>query len=163
MMVNCYVNRPRSKGQVTLSSSDPLERPVIDPGYLRDPEDVKVLTAGARWCLKILGERSLEPYRKDPAFPASIEHDAAALESFIRQDASTFWHVSGTCRMGVDDDAVVDPELRVHGLKGLRVVDASVMPNVVSSNTNASTIMIAEKASDMIRGRAPLAPIPNAA
>jgi len=158
MMVSCYVNRPRSAGQVTLSSPDPLERPVIDPNYLRDPEDVKVLMAGACWCLKILGGRSLERYRTNPVFPASMEHNDAALETFIRHDASTFWHVSGTCRMGVDRDAVVDPELRLRGLEGLRVVDASVMPHVVGANTNASTIMIAEKASDMIRGRPPLSP-----
>jgi len=163
MMVNCYVNRPRSTGQVTLSSSDPLERPVIDPNYLRAPEDVEVLTAGARWCLKILGGPSLEPYRTKPVFPASIEHDDDALKTFIRLEASTFWHVSGTCRMGADRNAVVDPELRLHGIEGLRVVDASVMPYVVGANTNASTIMIAEKASDMIRGLPPLAPTSHAA
>lgn len=158
-----YVNRPRSFGQVTLASPDPLDRPVIDPNYLSDPEDISVLGVGVRWSLRILGGRPLQQYRVRAAFPESLEHNDDALEQFIRREATTFWHVSGTCKMGIDRAAVVDPALRLHGLDGLRVVDASVMPQVVGANTNAATIMIAEKAADMIRGRSSLPRISDAA
>lgn len=158
-----YVNRPRSAGQVTLASSDPLDRPVIDPNYLGDPDDMRVLMAGVRWNLKILSRRALEPYRARAAFPDSLEHDDDALQTFIRRNASTIWHVSGTCKMGTDSTAVVDPALRLRGLEGLRVADASVMPHVVGANTNAAVIMIAEKAADMIRERSTLRATADAA
>lgn len=163
MGANAYVNRPRSTGRVTLASSDPLDRPVIDPNYLADPEDLRVLMAGVRWNLKILGGSPFAKFRKCAMFPDSLAQDDDTLQAFIRERATTIWHVSGTCRMGTDNAAVVDPELRLRGLEGLRVVDASVMPHIVGANTNASVIMIAEKASDMIRKRSPLRATADAA
>jgi choline dehydrogenase len=114
-----------------------------------------------RWNLKILGGRPLEQFQR--AVFRALEHDDDALQTFIRHHATTFWHVSGTCKMGTDSAAVVDSALRLRGLEGLRVVDASVMPHVVGANTNASVIMIAEKASDMIRERSPLRATADAA
>ena len=151
-----YVTRPCSTGEVTLSSPDPLHRPVINPNYLSDPEDMRVLMAGVRWNLKILAGSAFEPFRARTTFPDALESDDDALRAFIRREGTTYWHVSGTCKMGADNSAVVDAELRLRGLEGLRVVDVSVMPHVVGANTNAAVIMIAEKASDMIRSHAPL-------
>ena len=156
MGFTCWVNRPCSTGQVTLSSSDPLDRPIIDPNYLAHPEDMRVAMAGVRWNLRILGGSAFEPLRTRSAFPESLQGDDDALRAYIRREGTTIWHVSGTCKMCTDDSAVVDAELRCHGVERLRIVDASVMPHVVSANTNAAVIMIAEKASDMVRGRVPL-------
>ena len=152
----CYVNRPSSTGQVTLSSADPLDRPVIDPNYLSDPEDLRVAMAGVHWNLEILKGRGFDSLRVAGTFPERLPDDDDALEGHIRREGTTFWHVIGTCKMGNDGSAVVDATLRLHGMDRLRVVDASVMPRVVSGNTNAAVIMIAEKASDMIRSLPPL-------
>ena len=152
----CCVTRPRSAGQVTLSSTDPLDRPVIDPNYLGEPEDLRVAMAGVRLNLEILRGRAFQSLRSPGTFPPHLPDNDVALETHIRGHATTVWHVCGTCKMGKDGTSVVDAALRVHGLDGLRVVDASVMPRIVTANTNAAVIMIAEKASDMIRGRSPL-------
>lgn len=149
--LTAYVNRPRSKGQVTLSSADPLDRPRIDPGYFSDPDDLLCLVAGVRWNLKILYGRAFDNIRGTELSPGITIRDDAGLEDFVRRTASTTWHPTATCRMGIDTTAVVDPALRVNGVTGLRVVDASIMPTIVSGNTNAPTIMIAEKAADLIR------------
>ena len=146
-----YVNRPRSTGQVTLSSADPLDRPRIDPNYFSDPDDLRCLVAGVRWNLKILYGHAFDDIRGAELSPGIDIRDDAGLEDFVRRTASTTWHPTTTCRMGVDARAVVDPSLRVNGVTGLRVVDASIMPTIVSGNTNAPVIMIAEKAADLIR------------
>lgn len=148
--VSTYVNRPRSKGRVKLGSADPLDRPVIDPNYLSDAEDMRLAVAGVRHSLQVLAHSAFDGVRVGTVQGVSAQDDDITLQAYVRERAQTAWHVSGTCKMGVDAMAVVDPELRVHGMQGLRVVDVSVMPNVVSSNTNAAVIMIAEKAADMV-------------
>ncbi|MGJ0505556.1 MAG: GMC family oxidoreductase [Methylocystis sp.] len=148
-----YINRPRSRGAVTIASADPLARPVVDFNYLSDPRDLRCAVAGVRWNLRLLYARAFDDIRGVEIAPGVDQRSDAALEAFVRATASTTWHPAGTCRMGGDDMAVVGPTLRVHGLDGLRVVDASIMPTLVGGNTNAPVIMIAEKAADMIRGR----------
>jgi choline dehydrogenase len=149
--LTAYVNRPRSTGQVTLSSADPLDRPCIDPCYFSDPDDLRCLVAGVRWNLKILYGHAFDDIRGAELSPGLDIRNDAGLEDFVRRTASTTWHPTTTCRMGTDASAVVDPALRVNGVNGLRVVDASIMPSIVSGNTNAPVIMIAEKAAELIR------------
>ena len=151
---SCHVCvlRPASRGSVGLNSANPAKAPRIDMGYLSDPRDLDVMMKGARRMEQVLSDPALAPWRGKRLYP----HDGSdrALEQDIRQRADTIYHPVGTCRMGRDAMAVTDPALRVHGVAGLRVVDASVMPLLVSGTTNAPTIMIAEKAADMIRARA---------
>lgn len=139
----CSVNRPRSQGTVTLVSADRLDRPVIDPAYLSAPEDLTVAIAGVRWNQDIMKARAFDAVRAGATVPPALPDSDAEIDAHIRATASTIWHVCGTCKMGRDSMAVVDAELRVHGLTGLRVADASVMPQVVSGNTNAAVIRIA--------------------
>ncbi len=150
---SCHVCalRPHSRGTVTLESADPLVAPAIDPGFLSDPRDLETTIKGARMARAILQAPALAPYRDKELFGLHNGMSDATWESHIRARADTIYHPVGTCRMGVDEMAVVDPALRVRGLEGLRVVDASVMPTLIGGNTNAPTIMIAEKAADMIR------------
>ncbi|MGH8508993.1 MAG: GMC family oxidoreductase [Gammaproteobacteria bacterium] len=146
-----YTNRPASRGEVVLASADPLDRPIINPNYLSMSDDMRCAVAGVRWNLKILYAKAFDDIRGKEIAPGSDARSDADLECFVRRTASTTWHPSGTCKMGNDEMAVVDSCLRVRGFEGLRVVDASIMPTIVSGNTNAPTIMIAEKAADMIR------------
>jgi choline dehydrogenase len=148
--------RPESRGHIRIKSPDPSVYPAIFANYLADPLDQEVAVAGLKWARKIGEAPALSPYvdhEMDPG--AAVASDAQLLE-FARLAGSTIYHPVGTCQMGHGPMAVVDDQLRVRGLEGLRVVDASVMPRLVSGNTNAPTIMIAEKASDMILGRAAL-------
>ena len=108
----------------------------------------------AKLSREIFGQKAFDPYRGAPIFPARTDLSDSELADFIRAKAETVYHPVGTCRMGNDDASVVDPQLRVRGVDGLRVVDASVMPTLIGGNTNAPTIMIAERAADLIRGRA---------
>ena len=144
------VLRPKSRGSVFLQSADPMAAPGIDPQFLADDEDMSILMKGTRITREIMKTKPLADYMHREVFIDGVPSDEE-LEDHIRSRADTVYHPVGTCKMGTDKMAVVDPQLRVHGLEGLRVVDASVMPNVVSGNTNAPTIMIAEKAADMIR------------
>lgn len=150
---SCHVCvlRPASRGSVSLASANPAKPPAIDMGYLSDPADLQTLMRGARLMDDILQDPALTPWRGKRLYP----HDGSdrALEHDIRSRADTIYHPVGTCRMGTDPLAVTDPALRLHGIKGLRVVDASVMPSIISGNTNAPTIMIAERAADLIRAR----------
>ena len=152
---SCHVCvlRPFSRGQVGLKDANPASPPRIDPAYLSDPRDLDLLMKGARQMEAILEAAPLAPWRGKRFYP----HDGsdAALEADIRNRADTIYHPVGTCRMGQDDLAVVDPQLRLRGIKGLRVVDASVMPSLIGGNTNAPTIMIAERAAELIRARQP--------
>ncbi|KPQ08003.1 MAG: oxidoreductase [Rhodobacteraceae bacterium HLUCCA12] len=150
---SCHVCvlRPHSRGTVGLHNADPASPPRIDPGYLSDPRDLALLMTGARRMDDILQAPPLAPWRGRRLYP----HDGsdAGLEADIRNRADTIYHPVGTCRMGQDALAVVDPQLRLRGIDGLRVVDASVMPRLIGGNTNAPTIMIAERAAAFIRGR----------
>ena len=150
---SCHVCalRPHSRGTVTLQSADPLAAPVIDPQFLSDPRDLETTIKGAKMTRDILQAPALAPYRDKELFGLRDGMSDAEWEAHIRARADTIYHPVGTCKMGVDDMAVVDPRLRLRGMQGLRVVDASVMPRLIGGNTNAPTIMIAEKAADMIR------------
>ena len=154
--VSCHVCllRPKSRGSVSLASADPLAAPVIDPQFLAVRDDLDGLMRGVRLTRRIMAQAPLADYLAKELF-IDAEPDDAALEGHIRARADTIYHPVGSCRMGTDAQAVVDPELRVRGLRNLRVVDASVMPRLIGGNTNAPTIMIAEKAADMILGRPP--------
>jgi choline dehydrogenase len=145
--------RPVSRGRLSLASADPGRRPVIDPGYLDERHDLETLIVGVRKALDLRTQPAFRQWRGRDAMPGIEQAGPSALAEFVRHGVSTFSHAVGTCRMGIDNDAVVDPQLRVHGLRGLRVADASVMPSITTTNTNAATIMIGEKAADLIRGR----------
>ena len=149
---------PRSRGRVTLASPDPFTAPLIDPNLLSVPEDVLPLVRGIRLARQIFGSSAFEPYRARESAPGPSAASDAELIEYIRAQAYTVHHPVSTCRMGTDSMAVVDPQLRVIGLEGLRVADASVFPSLIGGNTNAAVVMVAEKAADMILGRAALAP-----
>jgi len=153
---SCHVCklRPDSRGTVGLQSADPFAPPAIDPGYLSDKRDLDTLIKGAKLMRDILEARALAKYRHKEMFGTDKIETDNDWESHIRARADTIYHPVGTCKMGVDDMAVVDPQLRVRGIQGLRVVDASIMPTLISGNTNAPTIMIAEKAADLIKAAA---------
>ena len=144
--------RPKSRGKVTLAGPDVKTAPLIDPNFLSDPEDLDTLVRGAEIVQDILARPPLAPYGGRYIY-GSGRDDPETLRKLIRERADTIYHPAGTCRMGVDDGAVVDPTLRVRGVEGLRVVDASIMPLLVSGNTQAPSAMIGEKAADMILGR----------
>ena len=156
---SCHVCalRPYSRGEVFLESGDPMKAPGIDPRFLSDPRDLETTIKGAKMTREILQAPALGRYRHKELFGLTDGMSDRDWEGHIRARADTIYHPVGTCRMGVDDMAVVGPDLRVHGMEGLRVVDASVMPTLTGGNTNAPTIMIAERAADMIRGTAPAA------
>ncbi|MDP6342926.1 MAG: GMC family oxidoreductase N-terminal domain-containing protein [Alphaproteobacteria bacterium] len=143
--------RPASRGTVMAASGDPAQAPLIQPNYLSDTDDVRVLTAGLAHARRIFAAPALAQHSVGELSPGGEVEDAASVEQFARQTGNTLYHPVGTCKMGVDPMAVVDPRLRVHGLDGLRVADASIMPVLSSGNTNAPTIMIAEKAAAMIQ------------
>ncbi|GAA3933479.1 GMC family oxidoreductase [Luteimonas lutimaris] len=147
---------PRSRGRITLASDRATDKPRIEANYLGDPEgfDLKVMVECARISLDLFAQPAFAPYRGAPIFPPRLPRNDAELVEFVRAKAETVYHPIGTCRMGSDDAAVVDPQLRLRGIDGLRVIDASVMPTLPTGNTNAPTIMIAERAADLIRGRA---------
>jgi len=142
--------QPKSRGYVGLRSADPLADPLIQPNYLAEEEDLSTLVNGYKLGRKILAAKSLSHYRKNEIIPGSHVVTDQQIEEDIRQRAESLYHPVGTCKMGDDDMAVVDSSLKVHGLEGLRVIDASIMPTIIAGNTNAPTIMIAEKAADMI-------------
>jgi choline dehydrogenase len=143
---------PKSRGEVRLQSADPQVPIAIDPRYVSDPEDMQTLLKGMRMARDMMLSQAFDPYRVEICFPQQHDSDEALLEH-IRQKVETCYHPVGTCKMGQDEMAVVDEELRVRGVHGLRVADASIMPRIVAGNTNAPVIMIAEKAADLIKGR----------
>jgi choline dehydrogenase len=147
---------PKSVGRITLRSADPLDKPVIDPRYLTDADghDLRVLRYGVRLARRIMASPALAKFVGRETKPGADSQTDAEIDQHIRQSGETLYHPVGTCRMGSDAEAVVDPELRVNGVDGLRVVDASVMPTIIRGHTNAPVIMIAEKAADLIKGAA---------
>ena len=159
--VHIDLMRPRSRGLVKIRSADPLLPPSILFNYLQDPRDRDDLRTSVRLTREILAQPALTPFRGEELSPGPSLKSDAEIDAFVRGGVETCYHPVGTCRMGASNDCVVDAECRVYGTTGLRVVDASIMPSIVSGNTNAPTIMIAEKASDLIRGKT--APQPSAA
>lgn len=150
---SCHVCvlRPKGRGDVRLDDANPLSAPRIDPRFLSEAEDMALLLQGVKKVREILRAPALQKYRHSELYTADA-HTDEELTQHIRARADTIYHPVGTCKMGVDAMAVVDPKLRVHGIENLRVVDASVMPTLIGGNTNAPTIMIAERASDWMRG-----------
>lgn len=149
---SCHVCvlRPKSKGEVLLASGDPMAAPLIDPNFLAEEDDLRRLMRGARIVFRLLEAPAMRAVSGDYLYQGPDASDEDLIAD-IKLRSDTIYHPVGTCRMGTDRTAVLDPQLRVNGVSGLRVVDASVMPNLVSGNTNAPTIMIAEKAADLIR------------
>jgi choline dehydrogenase-like flavoprotein len=148
---SCHL-RPRSRGSVTLQSADPTAPPVIDPNYWAEPYDLEMSLRGFALTREIMAQPAFRKYVKREHLPGAGVQTRADLEAYARRFGKTDYHPVGTCKMGVDALAVVDPQLRVRGLDRLRVVDSSVMPRLISSNTNAASIMIGEKGSDLIKG-----------
>jgi choline dehydrogenase len=150
--------RPESRGRVGLKSADPLADPAIFANYLAAEEDRRALRQGVKIAREVAAQPALARYRSAENEPGAAVKTDAEIDAWIARTGETIYHPVGTCRMGASGDpmAVTDDQLRVQGIEGLRVIDASVMPNLIGGNTNAPTIMIAEKAADLIRGRAPL-------
>lgn len=150
--------QPQSRGRIRLGSADPSAAPLIDPNYLAAPRDLSRLLAGLKQAREILAAAPFAQHRRRERRPGAELGDDQALTEYIRAHAETIYHPVGTCAMGKGPQAVVDAELRVHGVEGLRVVDASIMPSQISGNTNAAVTAIAERAADLIRGHRPLPP-----
>ena len=149
---SCHVCllRPRSRGRLRLASADPQVAPLIDPAFLQDPDDTVRLVRGFQAVRRLMQQPALARHGGTESSTSALAQSEAQIEQFVRNHADTIYHPVGTCRMGSGPMDVVDARLRVHGVAGLRVVDASVMPAVVGGNTNAPVIMMAEKAVDMI-------------
>ena len=142
--------RPKSRGEVTLGSADPMAAPLIDPNFFGDPADLETMVAGYKTTRRLMETPALRALQKQEMYTAGVKTDDD-IRNILRARADTVYHPVGTCKMGSDAMAVVDAKLRVHGMEGLRVVDASIMPTLVGGNTNAPTIMIGEKAADIIK------------
>jgi len=155
MTVASWQQRPVSRGYVRIRSANPFAAPAIQPNYLAEESDRRVLLAGMKLARRLLASKPLEPFYDYEDFPGPKVQSDDELLGAAKERGTTTFHPSGTCRMGpaTDPAAVVDDQLRLHGLEGLRVIDASIMPTMLSANLNAATMMVAEKASDMLRGR----------
>ena len=145
--------RSKSRGRVQLKSKNPHDHPSILFNYMSHEEDWHEFRAGVRITREIMHQQALAPYLGNEISPGDKVNTDAEIDAFVRAHAETAYHPSGSCAMGYDDMAVVDSEGRVHGLEGLRVIDASIMPLIITGNLNAPTIMMAEKIADSIRGR----------
>ncbi|TMN96522.1 GMC family oxidoreductase N-terminal domain-containing protein [Pseudoalteromonas sp. S558] len=148
--IHSSIMRPKSRGTITLADNNPRSAPLIDPNYLSHPDDLTVMLAGLKKTLAIMQSKAFDNIRGKMVYPLDINNDEQLI-AFIRQTADTEYHPVGTCKMGQDSMAVVDTNLRVHGMSNLRVVDASIMPIIITGNTNAPVIAIAEKAADLIK------------
>ncbi|WP_344720637.1 GMC family oxidoreductase [Pseudonocardia yunnanensis] len=154
--------RPHSRGTVRLNCADPTGIPLVDPAYLTDERDLDVMIAGLQLARDIGRAPALDPWRGEEVLPGPAVRDERGMRGYLRTNLLPYFHGVGTCRIGTDDGAVVAPDLKVHGIDGLRVADASVMPSIVSANTNATVYAIAERAADLISGRGPTG-VPGAA
>ncbi len=150
--LNSYALRPKARGTVRLRSSKVEDMPLIDPNYLGHPDDLKTSVEGVKYSIEIFRQKSLQKHIRQIRFPDHRIKTQLDFEDYARQFGRTSYHPTCTCKMGIDELAVVDPQLRVHGMEGLRICDSSAMPSLIGSNTNAPTIMMSEKAADMIRG-----------
>jgi choline dehydrogenase len=157
--INIALLRPGSRGAVSLTSNDPRVPPLIDPRFLSDPADATPLVAGFEIARSILGAAAFASAHATEIVPGARVQTAEDVQRYIHESGFTVFHPVGTCRMGADPDSVVDPQLRVRGVEGLRVADASIFPTLVGGNTNAAVVMVAEKAADLILGRAPPPPL----
>jgi choline dehydrogenase len=146
--------RPESRGEITLRSADPRDAPRIEPNYLIAERDRLTMRAAFKAMREVLHQPAIAVHSRGEIWPPNDARTDSEIDAFIRATGGTVYHPVGTCRMGDDDDAVVDEQLQVRGVEGLRVADASVMPSLVGGNTHAPTVMIGEKAADMILGRA---------
>jgi choline dehydrogenase len=158
----CFLH-PRSRGRIRLNNADPRANARIEANYLSDPEgfDLKMMLECAKLSRELFAQKAFDNYRGAPIYPSRSDLSDSELIEFIRAKAESVYHPSGTCRMGSDGESVVDPQLQVRGVEGLRVIDASVMPSLIGGNTNAPTIMIAERASDLVRGLIETARVPE--
>ena len=147
--------RPASRGTLRITSGDPAAKPVIDPAYLTERADLDAMVAGLEQARELAAAHAFDAWRGAEALPGEGVRDPEALRDFVRHAAGTYYHPVGTCRMGTGPDAVVDPELRVRGVESLRVADASIMPDIVSANTNTAALLIGEKAADLVKGSEP--------
>ncbi|MDP7641152.1 MAG: GMC oxidoreductase, partial [Alphaproteobacteria bacterium] len=154
-LTHFYLARPASRGRVTIASADPFAAPRIEPNSMAEAADRRVMRDGVRLVRNIMAQAAFTRYRGAEISPGAGTDSDDGIDDWLRANATTVWHPVGTCKMGSGGDAVVDAELRVHGVAGLRVVDASVMPEIIAGNTATPTIMIAEKAADMILGHPP--------
>lgn len=154
--VHLGANKPKSRGWVKLKSADPEAPPEIVFNYFAEEEDKEAFRAGLRWTREIFAQPALDEYRGKEVSPGPEVQTDEQIDQWLAETAETAYHPAGSCRMGTDAMAVVDPECRVHGVRNLRVVDSSIMPTVTNGNLNAPTIMIGEKAADHILGRTPL-------
>ena len=150
MTINTCNLRPKSVGSVTLRSADPAVPPAIDPNFLSDPYDWKISLEGFEWGREMLATKAYAPFIKREHMPGAEIRTDAQIRDYVRQWAKTDYHPVGSCKMGEDDMAVVGQQLRVRGLDGLRVIDASMMPTLISGNTQATSIMIGEKGAHLI-------------
>jgi choline dehydrogenase-like flavoprotein len=152
---SCHVCllRPKSRGSVWLTSADPLASPMIDPNFLGEEDDLETMVAGFKVTRRLMETPAMRALQKKDMFTANVRTDDD-IRDILRARVDTVYHPVGTCKMGTDAMAVVDPALKVHGVGGLRIVDASIMPTLIGGNTNAPTIMIGEKAADMIKAEA---------
>ena len=148
--IHCSIMQPKSRGTIRLADANPLSAPLIDPNYLSHPDDLNVMLAGLKKTLQIMQSEAFDVIRGNMVYPLDINNNEQLIE-YIRQTAETEYHPVGTCKMGQDAMAVVNSQLQVHGVKNLRVVDASIMPHIITGNTNAGVIAIAEKAADLIK------------
>jgi choline dehydrogenase-like flavoprotein len=148
--IHCSIMQPKSRGTIRLADANPLSAPLIDPNYLNHPDDLNVMLAGLKKTLQIMQSEAFDVIRGNMVYPLDINNNEQLIE-YIRQTAETEYHPVGTCKMGQDPMAVVNSQLQVHGVKNLRVVDASIMPHIITGNTNAGVIAIAEKAADLIK------------
>jgi choline dehydrogenase-like flavoprotein len=150
---------PKSRGRVTLATSDPRAKPLVDPNLLGAADDIEPMVRGLKLARRVFAAPAFARYRATEFLPGPQMQADEDWCDYIRATAATVHHPAGSCRMGVDEDAVVTPELKVRGIDGLRVADASIFPKLMGGNTNAPVVMVAEKAADMILGKAPLAPL----
>jgi choline dehydrogenase len=154
LKLHVTLNRPRSVGTLALRSSNPADRPLVDPNYLSDPQDLVDIVQGLKTARSIAGAAPLSRVVSQELLPGPAIHDEAGLAAYVRRSARTDWHPTGTCRMGRSEDrmSVVSPVLKVFGVEGVRIIDASVMPNIVSANTNAPTMAIADRGLSLLIG-----------